>query len=309
MDLAKGKQADIAQHCIYEIATGKWSPGQKLPSVREAEKLWGVHRLTVLGAYRELEKIGLVVSKDRSGYYVAESSEEKALETDLMALYGKVKQLIARHSQLNPVYALRLFSAMAVSDSKTSPSYAFLECTDHQAADHASEIFQMFNIHVAPLCLPSAPGELPEVPASVKTLLTTGFHIREVMELGASLDLEVANVPIEVDPSGFDKAMFKVNKAIVVELESNMSSSIVQDIKAIAGEVTIEQKLVTDIEQGVSALLADQGNELILLSPRVWGRVSDAIKKDKRVKLIRFRISDTSWKNLSKVLNIPFPAR
>lgn len=302
MELAKGKLADIAQHCIYEIATGKWPPGMKLPSVREAGKLWGVNRLTVLGAYRELEKIGLVVSKDRSGYYVVENDATDSPGPGLTDLYTKVKNLIGKHTDYNLAYAFRFFSAMAVSESKASPTYAFLECTDQQAEDHANEIYQMLNVYVKPVCLRNDPELAPDIPGSVKTLMTTGFHIKEVMEIGKSLNLEVVNVPIEVDPATFNKA---VDKAVVVELESKMSSNIVHDIQNIAGEISIEQKLVKDIESGIAELLNDNANQLILLSPRVWGRASAAIKKDKRIKLIKFRISDDSWKTVSGTLKIP----
>ena len=142
MKLARGKKGDILQHCIYEIATGKWSPGNKLPSVREAENLWGVSRLTILSAYRELEKIGLVFSKDRSGYYVAESGEDSINHHGLSQLYQKVKKLVNAQSDSDLSYVFRYFNTMAVSESRANPAYAFLECTGHQAEDHANEIFQ-----------------------------------------------------------------------------------------------------------------------------------------------------------------------
>ena len=307
--MAKGKQADIVQHCIYEIATGKWPQGTKIPSVREAEKLWCVHRLTVMGAYHELEKIGLISSKDRSGYYVAESTSAESSSTELTGLYQKLERLVKKHTNFNPVYVFQLFSAMAVSNAKTAPAYAFLECTQQQAADHASEILQMFNIHVSPVCLPPSSEVPPAIPGSVQALLTTGFHIKEVKSLGKKLGLEVANVPIEVDRTVLDKTPQDVKKAIVVELESNMSGSIVQDIKAVAGGLSIEQKVVSNPDEDITNMLHGLKKELILLSPRVWGRVSAEVKKDKRVKLIRFRISDSSWKPLSGVLKIPISSK
>ena len=307
--MAKGKQGDIVQHCIYEIATGKWPHGSKLPSVREAEKLWGVHRLTVMAAYHELEKIGLIYSKNRSGYYVSESSSDQESDAELTSLYQKLEKLVKEETDYNPVYVFKLFSAMAVSSSKEAPAHAFLECTQHQAQDHANEIFEMFDVHVSAVCLSDSKTQTPEIPQSVKHLLTTGFHIGEVKALGKKLGLPVSNVPIEVDRSVITKAAETVRKAIVRELESNMSGSIAQDIQAIAGELSIDQRLVTCVEEEVSDLLKSSDHELILLSPRVWGRVSANIKKGKRVKLIRFKISDGSWKQLSNALKIPFSVK
>ena len=305
MEPAKGKLGDIVQHCIYEIATGKWTALQKLPSVREAEILWGVNRLTVLAAYRELEKIGLVISKDRSGYYVVDNGEDDVFDTGLNKLYNKLKNMITKHSDLNLTYAFRYFNAMAISESRANPTYAFLECTDHQAEDHTKEIFQKLNIVVHPICLHSNELLTPEIPQSVELLMTTGFHIREVNGIGKKLKKKVINIPIEVDPNFLKNTQTKIDKMILVELEDTMSSNILNDIKKLIGNVKLEKKLITNIDEELPSLLNDSANQLILLSPRVWGQASSAIKKDKRVRLIRFKISDASWKLISRALKIP----
>lgn len=306
MDLAKSKLADIVQHCIYEIATGKWPPRLKLPSVREAEKLWGVNRLTVLSAYRELEKIGLVKSKNRSGYYVTENDDNEVLDTGLIELYDVVKILINKRTDFDLSYAFRYFNAMAISESRTNPVYAFLECTLQQAEDHANEIYQKLNVLVRPICLCEDDTLIPDIPESVQTLMTTGFHIKEVRSIGKKLKKRVVNISIEVDPGIFNKIRDQINKAIVVELENNMSSNISSDIRRLMERVNVEAKLVKNIEKDILSMIADPANQLILVSPRIWGRSSPIIKKDKKVKLIRFRISDASWRVVSRALKIPF---
>ena len=55
-----GKVENVANHCAYEIATGRWPKGHRLPSVRDAERDWQVNRLTVLRAYQRLVEMGLV---------------------------------------------------------------------------------------------------------------------------------------------------------------------------------------------------------------------------------------------------------
>lgn len=305
MEPAKGKLGDIVQHCIYEIATGKWTALQKLPSVREAEILWGVNRLTVLAAYRELEKIGLVVAKDRSGYYVVDNGENDVFDTGLNKLYGRLKDMITKHTDLNLAYAFRYFNAMAISESKANPTYAFLECTNHQAEDHTKEIFQKLNIFVHPICLNSNEMLSPEIPQSVEILMTTGFHLREVNLIGKKLKKKVINIPIEIDPHFLKNTKNRIQKMILVEFEDNMSSNIFSDIKKLMGNVKLEKKLITNIDEELPSLFDDLANQLILLSPRVWGQASVTIKTDKRVRLIRFKISDASWKVISQALKIP----
>ncbi len=305
MEPVRGKLGDIVQHCIYEIATGKWTARQKLPSVREAEVIWGVNRLTVLAAYRELEKIGLVESKDRSGYYVVDNGENDVFDTGLNKLYGKLKTTIAKHTDLNLAYAFRYFGALAVSEFQANPVHAFLECTEHQAKGHTIEIFQKLNAPVHPICLQNNGKSIPEIPKSVELLMTTGFHIEEVNRIGKKLGKKVINIPIEVDPDFLKNTPNNIKKMILVELENNMSSNILNDVKKLVGKVDLSKKLVRHMDEELQALVNDQTHQLILLSPRVWGQASPKIRKDKRVKLIRFRISDSSWKIIGKALKIP----
>jgi DNA-binding transcriptional regulator YhcF (GntR family) len=305
MELIKGKQADIVQHCIYEIATGKWAPGLKLPSVRSAEQLWGVNRLTVLNAYRELERIGLVTVKDRSGYYVSEGEVGKTVDTGLNQLYTKVKALIERNTDFDLSYIFKYFGGMAISESRSNPNYAFLECTQQQADDHASEIYHKLNVFVKPVCLDSDDELSSQIPDSIQTLLTTGFHIKDVKRIGKKLKKEVVNIPIEVDTDLLAAEQNKTKKAFLVELESNMSSNISRDLQNLAGKMEIVQRLITDVDKDMPEIMENPANELILLSPRVWGRCAQTIKKDERVKLIRFKISSNSWKIVSSTLKIP----
>jgi len=140
MELARGKLQSIVQHSIYEISTGKWPSGQKLPSVRKAEKLWGVNRLTVLGAYRELTKMGLVESKDRSGFFVSSNhdlSDSQNTQEILMALYDQVKRLIQSKTDLQTSYALKYLTDVAEKEARDNPELAFIECSQSQAQGEA----------------------------------------------------------------------------------------------------------------------------------------------------------------------------
>jgi DNA-binding transcriptional MocR family regulator len=54
------------------IASGHFQPGQQLPSVRDMGRQRGLSPVTVLKAYHRLEAQGLIVARERSGFYVAE---------------------------------------------------------------------------------------------------------------------------------------------------------------------------------------------------------------------------------------------
>ncbi|MFD2368687.1 PLP-dependent aminotransferase family protein [Brevibacillus sp. GCM10020057] len=52
-----------------QLARGNIKPGEKLPSIRSASKLWDCSKNTAIRAYQELEKEHLIYSVPKSGYY------------------------------------------------------------------------------------------------------------------------------------------------------------------------------------------------------------------------------------------------
>ncbi|OKP87180.1 PLP-dependent aminotransferase family protein [Paenibacillus sp. P32E] len=60
------------------IKGGQFSPGQKLPSVRNAAEFYGCSVSTILRAYGELERSHVIYSIPQSGYYMVDRTEEPA---------------------------------------------------------------------------------------------------------------------------------------------------------------------------------------------------------------------------------------
>ncbi len=308
MEISGGKLKSVVQHCIYEISTGKWKPGEKLPSVRKAEGLWGVNRLTVLSAYRELSEMGLVVSEDRRGYFVA---NQKTLEEDsdhkkqLDELYKKTLKFVKKNTDFEPAAVLKYFSSLAEKENEVNPEFAFLECSIFQAQGHALEIKNKLNVAVLPLLIDE---EIKNngINGDVKTLLTTGFHIREVKAIGKKHNLQVVNVHIEVDPNLFANMESSFSSATIFELEEAMSRDIFNDVKALAKSIRLKEKVIKDVNEEIERFLADSKNEILLLSPRVWGRTAKKWQQDPRVHLIRFAIKKESWPVIIETIKLPF---
>lgn len=62
------------------ILTGKWPPGEKIPSVREMGALVQVNPNTVLRAYDFVQQKGIVFNKRGIGYFVEDKAIDLILE-------------------------------------------------------------------------------------------------------------------------------------------------------------------------------------------------------------------------------------
>ena len=69
------KSEQLAQQLKQLIENKTWKAHEKLPSLRQQVELSGFSLITVMNAYQELEAPGLIYSKEKSGYFVAENQE------------------------------------------------------------------------------------------------------------------------------------------------------------------------------------------------------------------------------------------
>jgi GntR family transcriptional regulator len=69
--------AQIADRLRIAVATGELKPSMPLPSVRQLAAQLRVNPATVVQAYRELERAGVVESRQGAGTYVREVEESK----------------------------------------------------------------------------------------------------------------------------------------------------------------------------------------------------------------------------------------
>jgi len=71
----------IAKELEYRIETGEYQEGDRLPAERKLAEYFGVQRGTVRNALQILQDKGFVISKDRSGNFVAPKRIEFNLDT------------------------------------------------------------------------------------------------------------------------------------------------------------------------------------------------------------------------------------
>jgi len=63
--------AQIVEQVVAKVMAGEWEEGRLLPSIRELASASGVSVITVKRAYLELERAGVIVTRQGKGSFVA----------------------------------------------------------------------------------------------------------------------------------------------------------------------------------------------------------------------------------------------
>lgn len=91
----------IEDWCHSHILTGEWTPGEKVPSVRELSVKLAVNTHTVLKAFDLLQADGIIAARRGMGFFLAddaplrvlESKRKEFYETRLQDLFHEMKRL------------------------------------------------------------------------------------------------------------------------------------------------------------------------------------------------------------------------
>lgn len=310
---AASKKLDkVYRHCFYMIASGKWSPGTKMPSLRNAEKEWGVNRLTVLKAYQILVERGYAESRLKSGFYVASLTNQDIPHDyhKLEKIYKIVCETVKTHSDILPLNLFRYLSHAAEMKSYDKPECAFIECSKLQAEGHAREISEGFNIPVLALTVDDVFGNKNGIPEHVRIAITTYFHIHELKDLANKSKLTIIAVPIEISADLINECNAHKGELCFLELDKNLVKRTEQDAQFLMNIKDPKVKYVSDIEAALKQMFksdrAGAKSPLVLIAQADWAELDEKWKKHPWVRQILCTISDSAWPELTSYLGMPF---
>ncbi len=307
-----GKHQAAFDHCLHEIATGRWREGHRLPSVREAEKLWRVNRLTVLRAYRRLEALGLVRSADRSGFFVAEAAGVERVSRhrhELERLFDRALESVERGTDLSPLGVFRYFAHLAEIHDRERPRCAFVECTAIQSQGHVREIATRLGVPALALTTADVAGGPSCVPDHVRTILTSHWHHEEIAPLGDAPNVRVASVRIEISPRLADTLPDGVKEAVVLDDNETKAAPMVRDAAERFGNIVVRSEIVDSVIDALPPMLTRGGKgarqRVLLLSPRFWGVVDPKWRDHPQVRPITFTICEPAWPAVADAIGLP----
>jgi DNA-binding transcriptional MocR family regulator len=228
------KSEQLALSLKHLIETGTWKLHEKLPSLRQQAETSGFSLITVMNAYQELEAQGLIYSKEKLGYFVAENPLQVALAKKVV-LNEKIEinSLVFRYlksiqsekivplgsafpnSQL--LYSPKLMQTLA-QQAKHRISYEqtpSLPPGNYELRKQIAQRYCMQGIPTDPSDIVITSGGLDALNLSLKAMTQAGDYIllQETIFYGAwqaaeNLGLKVITIP-EHPEHGLDLEAFK----------------------------------------------------------------------------------------------------
>lgn len=301
-----GSKVDaIVKHCVFEISTGAWSPGARLPSVRRAAAEWAVNHLTVLKAYRRLVELRLARNVERSGFFVLDDVAPRVDSPVQVALTELFDEMVLRVDALPGAVprlaAFQFFADLAAVRARAAPEVAFAECTMFQARGHAREVSARLGLPCLALCT----RELDAVPAHVRTVVTTGFHTAEVESVAGQA--AVLTVPIEFSNALAHRLAAAAREVVFFQTDGDIAAHVARDAmqcKAGFRAVAAAGASTDEIEAATRRVLRAK-TRAVVLSPTLWGAIPVELQRHPRVFALATEISAGAWPTLERQLAFP----
>ncbi len=174
-------------------------PGDRLPSLRAAAAEFDVDQRSVLAAYRELERDGIVDMRPRSGIYV---SVDPHTAPQLPGAARWMSEMFLQ-GYARGVAPVALGHTLSSAMSAASLTAACLECNADQILWMARNLREEFGLSTTWLELGAlGPEAIAERLSASDFIVTTTFHAAEARRLGAEYELPVIVVTAGRDYAG-----------------------------------------------------------------------------------------------------------
>lgn len=98
----------MAERICDDIISGKYAPGERIPSVRELAVYLGVNANTAVRAYENLSAQGIIQTRRGLGFFVTEDAKERILQARRLRFMDDTLPELFRQMQMLdiPVEAL-----------------------------------------------------------------------------------------------------------------------------------------------------------------------------------------------------------
>ena len=197
----------LKEQLKFLILNGDLEPGARLPTTRQLAGFLRINRNTVLRAYQELAREGLIDCRQGRGCLVVEQPEEAASPVPaqlLEVIDGAIEQARGLGVSADDFATTAYARARQRWDVPVRlKKIAFVECDAQTAADFAHAIQERLDVAVIPVVLEDLEHPTPETEQHLRdarAVATTFFHVEEIRRLLAQANIKKEVVALTVKP-------------------------------------------------------------------------------------------------------------
>lgn len=191
----------LKEQIKYFLLSGLLQPGTRVPPPKDLALYLQINRNTVIAAYKELEKEGLLVTRHGQGTYVSEELPPLPDEERKQALIALVQEALGRAVQLGftaeDLFTVVFNQTVLGIDSPGKMEFRALlvECNLPDLQHFQQELEKELEIRVDGCLLSELPEKVQEeFVTSADLVVTTFFHVEDVKAILEPLGKEVIAV-------------------------------------------------------------------------------------------------------------------
>lgn len=311
----------VAEALRYQVATGELTPGQRLPSLRDAARAWGVNMHTVRRAYAKLAEGGIVQVRARSGTVVlkppnggdpttlapsgsgpgatdARSEEGRGRGDELEAWLREV----ARHGRvrwgLGPREIAATLADLPNPGHHDDPVFV-VECSESQSEDLARQLTDRWKVMARPWSL-EREGEPPDD----AVLVGTYFHYNDFRVRWPRRFPRVRFVATRPDYAIRERLeAFRGDgdgplTIALWERDEAMARNIAADLVRVLPEDEFVLRQQVGVPEGVDDLPLGPA----LFSPRTWARLPQSARRRRDFMEVRYVFDPSDLDRLARDL-------
>lgn len=188
----------LKEQIKYFLLSGLLQPGTRVPPPKEAALVLQINRNTVIAAYKELEKEGLLVTRHGQGTYVSEKLTPLPDEEKKQALIALVRETLERTVQLGfrpeDLFTVVFNQTVLGLDSTHGRALKALlvECNLPDLQYYQQDLQKELGIQVDGCLLSELPEKVEEERVTgADFVVTTFFHVEDVKAILEPLGKEV----------------------------------------------------------------------------------------------------------------------
>lgn len=278
--------AQIKEQIKLALLLGRLRPGDTLPSIRDVERDSGISRNIVRKAYLDLQRAGILTLRHGKGVLVEKHlsyAQRDKIMKKCETLSQKTLQQAARLGLSPSAFARYLYQQARDLENQT-PSLIFVDATKATALDRATKISNIWHVTVPGVSIEELAALRPAQLKTTGKILTNYLRLDEITRITHGSGVDV--IPLSLSFTStmlveFERLPSKATVVLVLDDRDYPSLKLILESyrKVLVDPSVNLASLPYSKARNLNQLVKSGQYHKIIISNRIWDKVSEQVKK------------------------------